>query len=70
VELKEYKELTVPYHEPEVTDEDVTQRVESIRERKAEYVTSIRGLSRMGTTRWCRFLRPAEWRVSRSNRMS
>jgi trigger factor len=38
VELKEYKDLTVPYHEPEVTDEDVAQRLESIRERKAEYV--------------------------------
>ena len=38
VELKDYRDLTVPYHEPEVTDEDVTQRIESIRERKAEYV--------------------------------
>jgi trigger factor len=38
IELKDYKDLTVPYHEPEVSDEDVMQRVESIRERKAEYV--------------------------------
>jgi trigger factor len=38
IELEEYKDLTVPYHEPEVTDEDVAQRVESIRQRKAEYV--------------------------------
>jgi trigger factor len=38
IELKEYKDLTVPYHEPEVSDEDVAERVESIRERKAEYV--------------------------------
>ena len=38
VELKEYHDLTVPYHEPEVTDEDINQRIESIRERKAEYV--------------------------------
>jgi trigger factor len=38
IELREYKGLTVPYREPEVTDEDVTQRIESIRERKAEYV--------------------------------
>jgi trigger factor len=37
-ELKEYKDLTVPYHEPEVTDEDVSQRLESIRGRKAEYI--------------------------------
>ncbi len=38
IELKEYKDLTVPYNEPEVSDEDVAERVESIRERKAEYV--------------------------------
>jgi trigger factor len=38
VELEEYKDLTVPYHEPEVTDDDVLKRVESIRERKAEYI--------------------------------
>jgi trigger factor len=38
VELKEYKDLTVHYHEPEATDDDVLKRVESIRERKAEYV--------------------------------
>jgi trigger factor len=37
IELKEYKDLTVHYHEPEVTDEDIAQRIESIRERKAEY---------------------------------
>ena len=37
-ELKEYKDLTVPYHEPEVTDEDVDKRLESIRDRKAEYI--------------------------------
>jgi trigger factor len=38
VELKEYKDLTVHYHEPEVTDDDVMKRIESIRERKAEYI--------------------------------
>jgi len=38
IELKEYKDLTVPYHEPEVTDEDVAKRLESIRDRKAEFV--------------------------------
>jgi trigger factor len=37
-ELKEYKDLTVPYHEPEVTDDDVAKRLESIRDRKAEYI--------------------------------
>jgi len=38
IELQEYKDLTVPYHEPEVTDEDIAQRLESIRQRKAEYI--------------------------------
>jgi trigger factor len=38
VELEEYKDLTVHYHEPEVTDDDVMKRIESIRERKAEYI--------------------------------
>lgn len=38
VELQEYKGLTVPYREPDATDEDVMQRIEAIRERKAEYI--------------------------------
>ena len=38
IELQDYKDLIVPYHEPEVSDEDVSQRLESIRQRKAEYV--------------------------------
>ena len=38
IELGEYKELTVPYHDPEVTDEDVDKRVEELREQKADYV--------------------------------
>jgi len=38
IELQEYKDLTVPYHEPEVSDEDIAQRLESIRQRKAEYI--------------------------------
>jgi len=38
IELQEYKDLTVPYHEPEVTEEDIAQRIESIRQRKAEYI--------------------------------
>jgi trigger factor len=38
VELQEYKGLTVPYREPEASDEDVMQRIDAIRERKAEYI--------------------------------
>jgi trigger factor len=37
-ELKDYQDLEVPYREPELTDEDVDKRVESIRDRKAEYI--------------------------------
>ena len=38
VELKEYKGITVPYQDPEVTDEDGEKRLAEIREQKAEYV--------------------------------
>ena len=38
IDLKEYKGISVPYHDPEVTDEDVTKRVEELRDQKAEYV--------------------------------
>jgi trigger factor len=38
VDLKEYKGISVPYHDPEVTDEDVSKRVEELRDQKAEYV--------------------------------
>jgi trigger factor len=38
VELGEYRGLTVTYTEPTVSDEDVNERIESIREQKAEYV--------------------------------
>jgi trigger factor len=38
IELGEYKEIEVPYHDPEVTDEDVAKRVDEIREQKAQYV--------------------------------
>ncbi len=38
VDLNEYRGLTVTYAEPEVTDADVNQRLDQIRERKAEYV--------------------------------
>src|SRR4029077_13702415 len=37
-ELKDYKGIEVHYHEPEVTDADVDDRLESIRQRKAEYI--------------------------------
>ncbi len=36
-ELKEYRGISVPYHDPEVTDEDVDKRIEEIRDQKATY---------------------------------
>jgi trigger factor len=36
-ELKEYRGISVPYHDPEVTDEDVEKRIEEIRDQKATY---------------------------------
>jgi trigger factor len=38
VELNEYRGLVCSYAEPQVSDEDVAQRLEQIREQKAEYV--------------------------------
>jgi trigger factor len=38
IELGEYKGVEVPYHDPEVTDEDITKRLDEIREQKAQYV--------------------------------
>lgn len=38
IELQDYKGLTVPYHDPEVTDEDVDKRIEELRQQKAEYI--------------------------------
>jgi len=38
IELKEYKGVEIPYHDPEVTDEDVSKRIEQVREQKAQYV--------------------------------
>lgn len=38
VTLGEYREVEVPYAEPVVADADVDQRIESLRERKADYV--------------------------------
>jgi len=38
IELKEYKDLTVPYQDPEIPDDDLNKRLEEIRDQKAEYV--------------------------------
>ena len=38
IELKKYKELEIPYHDPSVTEEDVTKRIEEIREQKGQYI--------------------------------
>jgi trigger factor len=38
IELGDYKDVEVPYHEPEITDEDVNQRIEELRDQKAQYV--------------------------------
>ena len=38
VELGDYRGLPVTYREPEATDSDVEQRLEQLREQKAEYV--------------------------------
>jgi trigger factor len=38
IELKEYKGLTVPYQDPEITDEDIAKRIDQLRGQKAEYV--------------------------------
>ena len=38
IELGDYKGVEVPYHDPEVTEEDIAKRIEEIREQKAQYV--------------------------------
>lgn len=38
IELSEYRGITVPYREPEVNQADVDERINQIRDRKAEYV--------------------------------
>ncbi len=38
IELKDHRGVTVHYHEPEVTPEDVDKRIEEIRDRKAQFV--------------------------------
>jgi len=38
IELQDYKDLSVPYHDPEITDADVDKRIEELRQQKAEFV--------------------------------
>jgi trigger factor len=38
VELGEYHNVEVPYHDPEVTDADIATRIDEIREQKAQYI--------------------------------
>ncbi|MBS1855516.1 MAG: trigger factor [Acidobacteria bacterium] len=38
VELGEYRNVEVPYHDPEITDDDIAKRIGEIREQKAQYV--------------------------------
>jgi trigger factor len=38
IDLKEYKGVSVTYHDPEISDDDVAKRIEELRDQKAEYV--------------------------------
>jgi trigger factor len=38
IELGEYRDIEVPYHDPEVTDEDVDKRLDELRNQKAQFV--------------------------------
>ena len=38
IELGEYTNIEVPYQDPEVSEEDVTKRIDEIREQKAQYL--------------------------------
>lgn len=38
VELQDYKGLSVPYHDPQISDEDVAKRIEELRHQKAEFI--------------------------------
>jgi trigger factor len=38
IELGEYRDIEVPYADPQVTDEDIDKRIEEIRQEKAQYV--------------------------------
>jgi trigger factor len=37
IELKDYRDLTVHYHDPEITAEDIDRRLGELREQKADY---------------------------------
>jgi len=38
IELGDYQGVEIPYHDPDVTDEDVAKRIDELREQKAQYV--------------------------------
>jgi trigger factor len=38
IELGDYRGVEVPYHDPQVTDEDVAKRIEELRRQKSQYV--------------------------------
>jgi trigger factor len=38
IELGEYRDIEVPYHDPQVQDEDVSKRIEELRQQKAQFV--------------------------------
>lgn len=38
IELKEYKDVTIPYRDPEITDDDIARRLEEMRDQKADYL--------------------------------
>ena len=38
IDLKEYRDLPIPYNEKPVTDADIAERIDSIRNQKAEFV--------------------------------
>jgi trigger factor len=38
VALGEYHNVEVPYHDPEVTEEDIAKRIDELREQKAQYI--------------------------------
>jgi len=38
IELADYKDVEVPYHDPDVTDEDVNKEIERLRDAKADYI--------------------------------
>jgi trigger factor len=37
-ELQEFRGLTVPYHDPEITEEDIARRLDELRAQKAQFV--------------------------------